>query len=161
MVSIVEFHQKDKESVVALIQSLQDHIAVLDPLKLNKHGPAFLATQYVEYLIDRTVRENGIMYIAEEEGRVIGCIGGIVHTVQGDLETYETRDGRIMDLVVSPNYRGKQVGKKLMLAMEEHFKSSHCDFVRVECFGYNKNAHMFYEKCGYHDRSIEMIKKLQ
>lgn len=160
MLSIREYRHSDKESVIALIQSLQDLVAAMDPLRLNKHGPAFLAARYVASLMDRTAREKGAIYVAEQSGQVIGCIGGVVGEEQEDLETYRTLSGRILDLVVASEHRGNQVGKKLMVAMEKYFNDSHCNFVRVECFGYNNDAHRFYETCGYHDRSIDMIKRL-
>lgn len=159
-ISIREYRPSDKKSIVALIQCLQDHVAMLDPLKLNKHGPAFLAAKYVEYLLDRVSKENGAVFVAEHHGEMVGCIGGVVQEGPEDLETYRTLNGRIMDLVVSPEHRGNAIGKKLMLAMEQHFQKFHCRFTRVACFGYNRDAHRFYEKCGYHDRAVEMIKAL-
>ena len=145
---------------MALVQSLQDHVAALDPLKLNKYGQAFLVGEYIKYLVDRVSRENGMIYLAEQNDHIVGCIAGVVQQPQDDLETYASLDGRIMDLVIAPEHRGNQIGKHLIAALEQHFRAHHCAHVRVECFGYNHGAYKFYAKCGYHDRSMEMIKKL-
>lgn len=160
MKKIREYRPSDKDAIHVLIQSLQDHVAEMDPLMLNKYGPAFLVEEYIEYLVSRVARENGMIYIAEKENEIVGCIAGVVQDVQEDLETYASHDGKIMDLVIAPEHRGNHVGKELMSALERHFEIHRCVHVRVECFGYNQGGHAFYEKCGYHDRSVEMIKKL-
>lgn len=48
-----------------------------------------------------------------------------------------------------------------MEAMEEYFREQECEFVRVSCFAPNTDAHRFYEKSGYEDRNIEMVKRLR
>ena len=44
--------------------------------------------------------------------------------------------------------------------MEEEFRTQGCEGIRVGCFAPNTDTHAFYEKCGYVDRYIEMLKKL-
>ncbi len=160
MTTIREYRPSDRNALVALIQSLQDHVAEMDPLKLNKYGPEFLVKEYIQYLVGRVSRENGTIYVAEKENEIVGCIAGVIQEMQEDLETYASHDGKIMDLVIAQEHRGNHVGKQLMSALERHFETHGCAHVRVECFGYNHGAHTFYEKCGYHDRSMEMLKKL-
>ena len=65
--------------------------------------------------------------------------------------------GRITELVVAKEYRGKHIGKKLLESMRDYLKSIGCEKIMIAVFGYNKNAIKFYEKNGYHMRMIDMI----
>jgi len=47
-----------------------------------------------------------------------------------------------------------------MNEIEKHFQKENCDIVRIEVFEPNKKTHGFYEKHGYQDRAIEMVKKI-
>ena len=44
--------------------------------------------------------------------------------------------------------------------MEEYFKNESCEYIKLEVFAYNNNAINFYEKNKYHNRMIDMIKKI-
>ena len=106
---------------------------------------------------------NGVIYVAEHEGRVIGVIAGIVFQWSGEslLEASRARKvGRILELFVDPAHRGQNVGTMLMEKIEVFFKQNGCDVSRVEVFGPNVKAYRFYHKLGYHDRTFDMIKKL-
>ena len=48
-----------------------------------------------------------------------------------------------------------------MNKMEEYLNSIGCLYIAVDVFAYNENAINFYEKYGYHERMISMIKKIK
>jgi len=158
---IRHYQENDRNRLTELIQVLQDYVADLDPLHLNKSGSSFDAVQYVDHMLGTVSDGKGVIFVAEETS-VIGFIAGIIRRTSDDeaLEIQRTIDGCIIELVVDPEHRGQQVGKALMEKMEQYFSEQGCEYVRVECFAPNTGAHTFYKKCGYSDRSIEMIKKL-
>ena len=68
--------------------------------------------------------------------------------------------GEVIELIVDERLRGNDIGALLMKRMERFFVEKQCDTLWVEVFRPNESAHGFYEKCGYHDRMIGMIKPL-
>jgi ribosomal protein S18 acetylase RimI-like enzyme len=48
----------------------------------------------------------------------------------------------------------------LMEKVEEYFRQEGCENSRVEVFEPNVGARQLYQKLGYRDRMIELIKKL-
>ncbi|KNA17014.1 hypothetical protein SOVF_083940 [Spinacia oleracea] len=63
--------------------------------------------------------------------------------------------GHIEDVVVDANARGMQLGKKIIELLTEHARSSGCYKVILDCSTENK---VFYEKCGFKQKEIQMVK---
>lgn len=162
MTAIRTFFPRDRDALVQLMIELQDHIASVDPLKRLRTPQDFDAEKYVDHLLVQMKNENGIILIAEEREEPIGFVAGSVPSALDDdnLDHYPAKEGKVNELVVSEKHRGKNVGRALMEELERHFQKNGCEFVRVGCFAPNVGTHAFYEKCGYGDRYIEMLKKL-
>ncbi len=160
---IRQYYPKDRLELESLMIGLQQYIADIDPLKRNRSSSDFDCTGYFDYLLSQIENENGSIFVAEDEGIPVGFVAG---TVQPDSKSeslghYPTKEGQVVELIVSEKQRGKQIGKALMEKVETYLKSVGCDSVRVGCFAPNRGAHAFYEKCGYSDRYIEMLKVLE
>ncbi|MFA6259053.1 MAG: GNAT family N-acetyltransferase [Candidatus Peribacteraceae bacterium] len=153
---------KDRRDLTDLIQILQDYVAGLDQLRLNKSGEEFDAPAYTKRLLQKVAQGNGVIFVAEQDGNILGGIAGVVEETspEDQLEIRSETSGRVVELVVNPEHRGQNVGKRLMEAMEAFFREKQCVHVRVECFAPNTVAHAFYETCGFSDRTIEMLKSL-
>lgn len=156
------YEEKDVDSLKKLLVELQDYIASIDPHKRNRPAADFDPDAYLLNMFTMVKRENGFILVAETEEGVSGCLVGSIRTPSeiDRLEKYPDREGIIHELSVLPGERKKGVGKALMDAAEKHLKAQKCDFARVGCFSPNTGAHSFYEKCGYEDRFVEMLKKL-
>ncbi|XP_065876369.1 glucosamine 6-phosphate N-acetyltransferase [Euphorbia lathyris] len=63
--------------------------------------------------------------------------------------------GHIEDVVVDSNARGRQLGKKIIGFLTDHARSTGCYKVILDCSLENK---LFYEKCGYKQKEIQMVK---
>ncbi len=68
--------------------------------------------------------------------------------------------GRVTELIVKQEYRSKGIGQQLIDKIEKHFKSVGCKSIIIEVFAYNENAKKFYYKNNYHDRCLDVIKKI-
>jgi GNAT superfamily N-acetyltransferase len=159
---IRKYEDRDRDALLKCIDGLQDHEAECDPIKLivNKEG---FDTVYVEVLMQRMNDEDGMIFVAESDGAVVGIVACII-------KHYERREvlgrsssnpyGYVVDLFVLPEARNNEVGAKLMAAAEEYFRSKGCDFSTVGVLAPNTRAHAFYNKIGYADRYIDFIKKL-
>ncbi|GAB4833385.1 Glucosamine-phosphate N-acetyltransferase-like protein [Ancistrocladus abbreviatus] len=63
--------------------------------------------------------------------------------------------GHIEDVVVDPSFRGLQLGKKIVGFLTKHAQSMGCYKVILDCKEENKT---FYEKCGFRQKEIQMVK---
>ncbi|KAL6273467.1 hypothetical protein ACE6H2_024159 [Prunus campanulata] len=63
--------------------------------------------------------------------------------------------GHIEDVVVDANARGMQLGKKIINALTDYAHSLGCYKMILDCSVENK---AFYEKCGYKQKEIQMVK---
>ena len=63
--------------------------------------------------------------------------------------------GHIEDVVVDSNARGMQLGKKIVGFLADHARSVGCYKVILDCSVENRT---FYEKCGFKQKEIQMVK---
>lgn len=90
--------------------------------------------------------------------KIVGLIIEIINndaTIRYDFKA--PKRGRITELVVDKEYRGKGIGKELLLKMKEHIKSNGCEKILIAVFGYNESAIRFYKENGFHIRMLDMI----
>ncbi|KAJ4882740.1 Glucosamine 6-phosphate N-acetyltransferase [Raphanus sativus] len=63
--------------------------------------------------------------------------------------------GHVEDVVVDSEFRGKNLGKRVVEFLTEHSRSMGCYKVMLDCSVEKKG---FYEKCGMFNRAIQMTK---
>lgn len=103
------------------------------------------------------------MLIAEVDGEPVGFAAGIICTLmsQGDLSTHiEERYGRVTELYVQPASRRQGIAQRLLAQLDRHFARAGCAAVRIEVFAPNPGARRFYERLGYRERNVELIRLL-
>ena len=158
-----EYREHDRKELAHCIGQLQDYVASLDPLHRIRRLKVFDVATYITRLFEQVEKHDGVVFIAKDRGKMVGCIVGVVHqdNPEIDIERYQSINAKILELIVLPEYRGQRVGNKLMQRMEKYFASKNCDVITVECFAPNKDAYRFYEKLGYTDRLFTLIKPLR
>lgn len=157
-----EFRENDRKELVRCIGQLQDYVASLDPLHRIRRLKDFDVDTYVARSFEQVKKHEGAVFIAEDGGKMIGCIIGVVHRDGSeDIERYPSVNGKILELIVLPKYRGKRVGNELMQRLEEYLASKNCDVITVECFAPNEDAYRFYKKLNYMDRDHTLIKSIK
>lgn len=95
----------------------------------------------------KTLRHSDDYYVAvaREGDTILGTATGICcHGLGGNFLVIE-------DFVVMENLRGKGIGTKLMAQLDAFAVSRNCIYAILVSSGFRKNAHRFYEKCGFHD----------
>jgi ribosomal protein S18 acetylase RimI-like enzyme len=159
-VTIRKYRGSDRASFVRLMEELQDYLVAIDDLKRMRRMPEF-GESYTRKL-EKVAENNGIIYVAESEGRIVGLVVGIMpgQTKEELLELIPSKRGNVLELVVENRCRGKGVGRMLMESIEDYFKQNGCSILGVEVFSPNKNAYLLYSKLGYRERTIWMTKKL-
>lgn len=162
MISLRPYQTADEPVLVQLMRELQKHIAVIDPFRRVRMPKDSDAEKYVQYLLQKLQDGNGTIFVAEDTGNLLGFIAGSIPEDDPEdlLDHYTAKEGKIHELVVSETHRGRGIGKMLVEKMEEELRAQGCAYIRVGCFAPNTDTHAFYEKNGYSDRYIEMLKKL-
>ena len=157
-----EYRESDREGLVHCIGQLQEYVANLDPLHRIRRLKDFDVDTYITRSFEQMQQDEGAVFIAEDEGKMIGCIIGVIYRVGPEnIERYPSINGEIKELIVLPEYRGQHVGDKLMQRMEQYLTSKNCDVITVDCFAPNEDAYRFYKKMDYMDRDHILIKSLK
>jgi len=158
MIKIVEY-KNNKKVLVKLIEELQDYLIQMDPLKRLRRLPEY-GEIYTDNLLKKIKKHKGIIYIAEIENIPVGMVVGIIedYTKNDEIESIPSKTARILELIVSEKYRGKNIGSLLMQSIERYFQKQGCDIIRIAVFAPNTKTHSFYQKLNYQDRVIDMVK---
>lgn len=154
---IIEYDSKYDEQIKSLLVQLQEYLADMD-----KEGYNIVGNDYREKYFIKTIEEvekcNGKILLFKENEKIVGLIVGVINNDETERYDFKApKRGRITELIVDKEYRGKQIGKQLLDAMKEYLKSNKCEKILIAVFGYNESAIKFYERNGYHIRMIDMI----
>ena len=154
---VIEYDSKYDEQIKDLLVQLQQYIADIDKEGYNIVGDAY-REKYFAKTIEDVKKCNGKILLFKENGKIVGLIVGLINNDEAEKFDFKApKRGRITELIVDSEYRGKQIGKQLLDAMKEYLKSIECKKILIAVFGYNESAIKFYEKNGYHIRMIDMI----
>lgn len=157
---IIEYEDKYLEDVNNLLVELAEYIVSIDRDNLDHVHPKYREEMAILDLKE-VKNNNGKCYVAIENNKAIRLIIGYVRIYdEYDYLDYKCpKSGKVSELVIAKDARGKGIGQKLMNKMEEYFKSIGCEYVFIDVFAYNENAINFYKKNGYHGRMMIDIKK--
>lgn len=99
---------------------------------------------------------NYIFLCAEESGKVIGTIQGIVcEELYGECIPFLVME----NFVVAENSRGKGVGRKLLNELEKTGKEKNCSQIIFITETHRKETVEFYERVGFNSISHKGFKK--
>ena len=104
-------------------------------------SPDLIKAKLLEF--DKTSSDE--VFVAEADGAVVGSIS--CHVTR--LFHQSGNSGRITSLVINKEKRGLGTGKALVRQAETYFKSKDCIKSEVTSGDHRKEAHAFYESCGY------------
>ncbi len=161
MIKITRYTNEKKGVLIRFLEELQDHIIEVDPLKRFVRLPDY-GKRYAEELIEQVGKQNGIIYFAEDKHTPVGVIVGIVEELtENDLqECVPSKLGTILQLIISNKYRGRNIGTLLLNSAEEYFQNQGCDVIYVGVLEPNTRARDFYQKKGFQNRIITLMKKI-
>lgn len=162
-IQIINYSEKYFEQVATLFDEFQGFIAWIDPKKGNVWKKGF-GEVAIKETIEEVKKNEGALLLAMGGEKVAGFIAGVVkHPTE--IEHYtsahpEDDEGRITELYLSGEYQHQGLGRKLVEAMEDFFRKKGIKVVRVEVFAPNENARKFYQKMGFEERSLDLIKEI-
>lgn len=156
---IVAYCDKYDEDIKDLLLELQEYVCSIDREKYN-----IITDEYREESFKKTIREvsenNGIIFLAEDDNKIVGFIAGIIIEAENTYEFRGPKTGRVTELIVTKNCRAKGTGKILLDKIEEYFKSNGCKRSIIEVFEYNEMGKNFYYKNDYFNRVIDIMKHI-
>ena len=154
---IVEYNSKYDEDIKDLLVQLQQYLADIDKEKFNIVGDGY-REKYFEKTLEEVKKCNGKILLYKDNEKIVGLIVGLINNDETERYDFKApKRGRITELIVDKEYRGKRIGKQLLDEMTNYLKSIGCEKMLIAVFGYNESAIKFYEKNGYHIRMIDMI----
>jgi len=112
--------------------------------------------RYIEENLDEKERRQKI-FIAEREGAPLGFI----QVIESIDEISQEICARVPLLAVSKEAQGMDVGRKLMDEAENWAKAHGHRIIQLEVFYNNDQARVFYEKRGFHNDTIILVKPLE
>lgn len=156
-----KYDHSDRETVVVLMSDFNQYIQSID----DKHRTDYKqgsSEYFVDKMVAKSIEKRGCIYLACDNDKIIGFVSGHVTEQDEDekMETVFAIPGVVGELFVSTEYRGQKVGKQLLKMIEIYLKENGCTIVRFPVFAPNKNARKFYEKSGYSERLIYVMKEL-
>ena len=155
---IIDYSELYKEDVKNLLLELQEHIHSVDPEGYNIVGPDYRELSFVDTMEDVNKYDGKIMLYLEND-EVLGMVIGLINNEIEDTYNFRApKRGRISELVVKKGVRSKGIGSILLKSMEDYLHSVGCESILIGCFAYNNEAVKFYERNGYHNRMLDMIK---
>lgn len=159
--NIIEYSANYEGEFRNIIFTLAKHIEKLDSLNRNLIKDEY-KTLYVDNLFKEVEENRGKIFLYIEDGQLLGAIVGIIDKKSIEEETYYLGNkGEILEIYVDENKRGKHIGSQLIEKMQEYFLNNGCDEIRLTVFATNTDAIDFYEKMGFSNRNIIMLKELK
>ena len=111
----------DKNIIIEMLQSLQDHERALHP---GRRPGADVAEFRYRRITDAAESFDGAVLVAIEELEIVGLTAGWMIIDDDQLQDMEHREhGYISVLFVSPEHRGKDIAQKLLISIEQHLVS--------------------------------------
>jgi GNAT superfamily N-acetyltransferase len=140
----------DESGILALARQEMAALQTMDPrfrLRPDSEG------RYATYLRERSRDHEGVVFVAEDNGRVIG-LG--VASIRSQSSFFEpSRYGYISDLLVLESERRRGIGSLLFRRMVKWFRGLGIGVVRLHVASCNEPARAFWARAGADDYLVE------
>ena len=148
---------QDYEALCGLLGELDSlHREALPQVFRKPEGPA-RTKDYISHLL---AEENGVVFVAERDGEVIGFVQAAVQEARAIPIMVPRCYVVIGDLVVKDGLRRLGVGRLLAEKAHQWAVSKGASQIELNVWEFNQGAIAFYEKLGYSAASRRMWKAL-
>jgi len=137
---------------IKIVTNITDEIiSALNQLLLQL-DTTFEELQSKEYLEQMINSNNTILFIAEEDGIIVGTLSLIIYRTPLGQKAW------IEDVVTDKNVRGKGIGYKLLNAALEYAKNKGLKKVDLTSGNDKFAAHQLYKKIGFKHRDSTLFR---
>jgi ribosomal protein S18 acetylase RimI-like enzyme len=115
---------------------------------------------YLPDLLKRVADKQGRIFVAEVDGAPVGW--AVCHTSEHEVYVVEEERpyGYVAELFVEEAHRGLHIGRSLLNACEDYFRTLGLKFVFIGALAGNSRAVNAYRAAGFTDYAIEFKKRL-
>ena len=124
---------------------LEDAKAIRD---ISEFSLGYKTTEAVTELQIEKLLQNTEHFIRVYEDDETHIVVGFIHAEAYEL-LYKAPGFNILGLAVLPEYQHRGIGKQLLQAVEAEAAARNYRFIRLNSGEHRKEAHAFYEHCGY------------
>lgn len=126
------------------VQLLQ-HLTIVNPAEINVNK----FTAFIENLCD-----NHAIYVLEDIVNHV-IIGTITLLIESKIIHNMGKVAHIEDVVVDPNFWGKNLGKSLVTKVTDIAHDANCYKIILDCGEHNEE---FYKKCEFQRKGLQMAR---
>jgi ribosomal protein S18 acetylase RimI-like enzyme len=144
----------DLAELIKLKDALTEFHTELDPIY---NGPSKVRAVTKESLEKCLNDDWGFVFVAEEDGKLIGYISGYVAE---DEYVKPQLTGKIINIIVLGEHRNKGLGRLLFDRAESHLESRGVNYLTIKVHIDNTQALAAYRSFGFKDFNITLNKKL-
>lgn len=132
----------------------------LRPFDVDLAPTDLIIEQHFNELMSRVEQTAGAIFVAEDDGCLIGyvCLWGFI--TPDDLDERTDPYSFMAELFVQPKYRSLGIGRMLVEKAERHAADCGTYKLELKVLARNESAIQFYEVLGYAPRVVIMGKRI-
>lgn len=147
----------DREAVIACVAGLQDYERTFDP---ELPPGERVARRYVDAMLHRCRAYLGRVMVAVDGGEVVGFLCVLARVPEQQVDEAARPHAMVGELYLSPEQRSQGTGRRLLEAAETFARDRGAERLRVQVLAANGIARSLYASAGFHERLIELEKRL-
>ena len=139
---------EDTPQLMELFDGSLRHMVKLQPWRWR------IVPQEKEFVQAAILEPNGVLYVWEEDGRLLGLVSLFVEDREESTIGLPYRYADLDTLYVRPEAKGRGIGTALYQAACQWAKEQGADRVELMTLGENRNARAFYDKMGMQEQQV-------
>lgn len=147
----------DREAVINCVAGLQDYERSLDP---DLPPGDRVARRYVDAMLHRCRAYQGRILVAVDAGVVVGFLCVLARVPEQQVDETARPHAMVGELYLAPAQRSQGTGRRLLEAGEVFAREQGAARLRVQVLAANGIARSLYASAGFHERLIELEKRL-
>jgi GNAT superfamily N-acetyltransferase len=151
----VKVRQATPEDVPALVALFQELDRMQSDWRVFTPRPGFYDEVGLKYK-EAMSTENAVVLVAEDEGEIMGMAYGEVRVPS---RFSDERALELSGVVVRTGYRGRGVGRALVLEAARFAGELGVEWVELKTFAPNQGAMAFWEGLGFTPRVVQMTQE--
>lgn len=148
---------RDREGVIACVAGLQDYERSLDP---DLPPGERVARRYVDAMLQRCRAYQGRVLVAEQDDAVVGFLCVLARVPEQQVDEKSRPHAMVGELYMAPEQRSQGMGRRLLEVAEAFARERGAERLRVQVLAGNGIARTLYATAGFHERLIELEKRL-
>lgn len=149
--------ERDAEGLRACFCELQEYERALEP---DLPPAAGVTEAYLRLLFERSARQRGRIFVAEQAGRLAGFCAVQAEVIEEEPDNPPGSYAFLSDLVVLPEARGGGVGRALLERGEAYARAEGAKVLVLTVLARNRAARRLYEGAGFRERYLSLEKRL-